>query len=147
MARKTILAAGALFLLLVGTRGKAQADETEAHDDARPGVLNLFGKAICTAETPADVRCDWRLPEVGPAPRTGSPAGFALTWFGSRYCVGLEVPGPCDRRVAAGEPPPQSKLIRLLGLDICFGNISPASRCDLTLPPLPEDAGQRHARL
>ena len=145
MARKTVLAAGALFLLLVGTRGKAGADETEAHEDARTGVLNLFGKAICTAETPADVRCDWRLPEVGS--RTASPAGFALTWFGTRYCVGPEVPGPCDRRVAAGEPPPQSKLIRLLGLDICFGDISPASRCDLTLPALPGEAGQRHARL
>ena len=144
MARKTIIAAGAFSLLLVGTWVKAQADEPDPAARARTDVVHLLGKTICFSEAPAALHCDWRLRGPGQPERTEEP-GLALTLFGTRYCFGTTSDGRCDWRI----PPEEkvaSKSLRLLGIDVCFGDASPGSHCDLRLPAVPAESEKR-ARL
>jgi hypothetical protein len=148
MAMKTIFAAGAFSLILVGTQVKAQAEEPDPDARVTSDVVRLFGKTICTAGAPSDVRCDWRWPAA--AGTRAEPSEVAVTLFGDRYCFGESSNGGgdgCDYRF----PPPgpdraRSKVVRLLGLDVCFGDISPASSCELRLPPLPPE-GERRASM
>lgn len=144
MAKKTIFAAGAFSLLLVGTWAKAQAGEPDRVSPASSEVVQLFGKTICSPRAPSDAHCDWRWPAAAHG-QAAEQSDVAVTLFGSRYCFGETVSGRCDYRFPPPSPATTPKRLRLLGLDVCFGASSPA--CELRLPPLPADEEARRASL
>jgi hypothetical protein len=126
-------------LLLAGGAARAESGDPAGTDRAEQGVVNLFGKRLCLTEAPADAVCDWRLAK--PAPADDERDHF--TFFGKRWCT-VDADGPCDFRLPPANKP-RAKVIRLFGMNWCFGDVSPDSSCEVKFPPGPHDGA--HARL
>lgn len=140
MARTAILAAGVLSLILVG---KAQADETVTSADTSQGVIGLLGKTFCLSQSPPDTQCDWRMPALKAAEPANTGSAFSL--FGKWYCIGATPVGHCDFQFPpdTAAPEPKSKTFRFLGVNLCFGDVSPSSKCDLRFPATPGGSDRR----
>jgi hypothetical protein len=130
MARRVLLAAGVLSLILVGTTwGTARADDSAIGHSAEPGVLQLFGKTFCFASAPADVQCDWRAPGSSERPRD-------TDFFERVLDLG-------DFLAVESKPDRKSSIVRLLGLTLCIGEPPEGSICHATFPAQPEQSDQR----
>ena len=121
MATRTIIAAGVLSLILVGTTGKTRAESTTDNNDASSEVVTFLGKTLCFSGAPASVTCDWRLPPLGS--KTSS----------------MHASKTSDRVL-------QPKVFRLLGKTFCVGAVPKATDCSVELPGS-RKPGVRQARL
>jgi hypothetical protein len=131
-------------LLIAGSAhaGSGTDDAAARAPDASAGVVRVFGTTLCLSNAPLDAQCDWRFP--APKATRPDPASREFTLFGKRFCAS-DAAGPCDVRFPVAPARP-AKTVQLFGLTWCFGDTSPASGCDLTLPSVPPP-DQSRARL
>jgi hypothetical protein len=147
MAKKLVLAAGVLSLIVVGTWERvARADKGAFNPDPEPGIVRLFGKTLCFSQAPITARCDWRMPD--PEGRGIEPEpSHSFTLLGRTFCWGGSARAGCDFTFPNSEPEQKSRVVELFGLTLCFGDTSPSSQCDVKFLARPEQQHDERASL